>query len=119
VTPDVESHVRARLASVLDKFKGAQVLESDGGVATVDVRLMNSQAEVKLQPRITNKAVQETYVRQGELKVCVSVGGGWFLERGLGLGGVLRDRTHPPTTTLRHPGSVNLTRPTHTPPPGV
>ncbi|KIY96463.1 hypothetical protein MNEG_11498 [Monoraphidium neglectum] len=72
----IESHVRDRLSSVLDKFKGAQFLESDGGVALVDVRLMNSQAEVKLQPRIHNKAANDVYVRQGGLKVCES-GSGW------------------------------------------
>ena len=34
----IEDHVRQRLSTLLDKFKGAQILESDGGVAFIDVR---------------------------------------------------------------------------------
>lgn len=46
------------VSSTCTPQKGAEIIESDGGVAFVDVRLMNSQAEVKLQPRTRNKAVQ-------------------------------------------------------------
>ncbi|GBF87803.1 hypothetical protein Rsub_00514 [Raphidocelis subcapitata] len=76
VTPEIEGEVLSRLAPVLDKFRGAGIIESDGGVAAVDVRLMNSQAEVRLVPRVHSKGANETYVTQGLLKACES-GNGW------------------------------------------
>ena len=43
ITPEVEAHVRDRLARTLHTLQSADVLESEGGVSEVDVRLMNSQ----------------------------------------------------------------------------
>ena len=43
ITPELEAHVRDRLARTLHTLQSADVLESEGGVSEVDVRLMNSQ----------------------------------------------------------------------------
>ena len=76
VTPDVEARVKARLAPVLERFKGAAILEADGGVAAVDVRLMNSEARVTLRPRAASHDAAEAYVRRGRLEARAE-GGGW------------------------------------------
>ena len=48
ITPEIEAAVKSRLAATLQKLQRADVLESEGGVAAVDVRLMNSQVCVRL-----------------------------------------------------------------------
>ncbi len=40
VTPELEAHVKGRLAPIIDKFRSPAILESEGGVRDVDVRLM-------------------------------------------------------------------------------
>lgn len=40
VTEELESYVKQRLQTALDKFTGAEYLEGEGGIKDVDVRLM-------------------------------------------------------------------------------
>lgn len=64
-----EQLVKAKLQPALDLLRGAEFIEGEGGVHDCDVRLMNSQVELKLRPLIRNKELHDTYLRQGELKV--------------------------------------------------
>eukprot|EP00775_Hariotina_reticulata_P008208 gene8208-8399_t len=69
VTESLDQHVREKLQVALDKFKGAEYLEGEGGLRDVDVKLMNSQVELRLRPRVQIKQTNDTFLRQGELKV--------------------------------------------------
>ncbi len=40
VTPELEEHVRGRLVPVIDMFRSPAIVESEGGVRDVDVKLM-------------------------------------------------------------------------------
>jgi hypothetical protein len=56
------------LSSVFLERSGV-FIEGEGGVRDVDVRLMNSQAQLRVRPAVGNKASHDTYLRLGELKV--------------------------------------------------
>ncbi|KAF8068374.1 hypothetical protein HT031_002063 [Scenedesmus sp. PABB004] len=68
ITPPLEAAVRAWLAPVLDKLRGARFVEGEGGVADVDVRLMNTEVAIALRPAHTNCALHATLLRMGVLK---------------------------------------------------
>jgi hypothetical protein len=40
VTPELEAHVKGRLVPVINKFRSPAIVESEGGVKDVDIRLM-------------------------------------------------------------------------------
>eukprot|EP00878_Enallax_costatus_P004540 GHUV01004781.1.p1 GENE.GHUV01004781.1~~GHUV01004781.1.p1 ORF type:complete len:115 (+),score=5.48 GHUV01004781.1:148-492(+) len=63
VTELLERHVKDKLQVALDKFKGAEFIEGEGGLQDVDVRLMNSQVSIKIHPRVQNKEMHDTYLR--------------------------------------------------------
>lgn len=97
VTPPLEAAVRERLAGALAKLQGGTYLEAEGGVAEVDVRLMNRQVSVTLTPRIRNKSLHDTFLRQGALKV-VQAGDDVLdgLDKAVGLERKLRRLSKPP-----------------------
>eukprot|EP00878_Enallax_costatus_P034832 GHUV01038714.1.p2 GENE.GHUV01038714.1~~GHUV01038714.1.p2 ORF type:complete len:145 (+),score=24.59 GHUV01038714.1:86-520(+) len=69
VTEGLERHVKQKLGAALAAFTGASFIEGEGGIKDVDVKLMNSQVELVLRPEVQNKAMHDTYLRHGELKV--------------------------------------------------
>ncbi|WIA10642.1 hypothetical protein OEZ85_010822 [Tetradesmus obliquus] len=69
VTEGLERHVKQKLGSALAKFSGASFIEGEGGIKDVDVKLMNSQVALVVRPQVQNKAMHDTYLRQGEMKV--------------------------------------------------
>jgi len=68
VEPDIEAAVLARLDRTLLLLLQPEILESEGSVESVDVKLMPSKAEITVHPHITNKRVHDTYLQRGELK---------------------------------------------------
>mmetsp|Transcript_12220 Transcript_12220/g.26305 ORF Transcript_12220/g.26305 Transcript_12220/m.26305 type:complete len:162 (+) Transcript_12220:105-590(+) len=74
VTPHIHSSVENRLRPLMRKLASAEFLESEGGLHDVDVRLMNSQAEITLHPRALNKHVHDTFLQRGHLKAHASGG---------------------------------------------
>lgn len=72
MTEPLERHVKDKLQVALDKFKGAEFIEGEGGLQDVDVKLMNSQVSIKLSPRVLNKKMHDTFLRMGEMKVVES-----------------------------------------------
>lgn len=69
ITPEIEQAVRGRLQPTLQQLeRGVQFVEAWGGVADVDVKLMASEATVRLHPVKPNKSWHDTYLQQGELK---------------------------------------------------
>jgi ribosome-associated translation inhibitor RaiA len=69
VTEGLQHHVKQKLSAVLAKFNGASFIEGEGGIKDVDVKLMNSQVALVVRPQVQNKAMHDTYLRQGEMKV--------------------------------------------------
>lgn len=69
VDDTLEALVKEKLQPALKLLRGAEFVEGEGGVHDCDVKLMNSQVELKLRPLYLNKETNDTYLRQGEIKV--------------------------------------------------
>ncbi|KAG1663577.1 hypothetical protein FOA52_013197 [Chlamydomonas sp. UWO 241] len=64
----MESRVGERLAPLLQKLHSAEVFEGEGGVRSVEVHLMNSQASIDLFPETLQKHHHGTFLSHGDLK---------------------------------------------------